>query len=228
MWLILSAPYLRGVSFIILAQDQPAAAAIRSYLRIRDPSLMELLLRRKGLEEDLRRVAGVQHVVSVVSPNLRNNYNLLNWYVVAQPRKALVMWCRQECFLVDGQGFVFKKIDAQKNASLPRIEDPSSADLSSAQSLEDELAFITIKKALAGLGELSPRRITLLENEPVYRFYFDEGWYAIFDAIEDPALQAKKLLEFLKAEFPDRASRSAIEYLDVRIGERVYLKRRGQ
>jgi hypothetical protein len=160
--------------------------------------------------------------------------------VTLTERTPFALWCDSgtgtECFLIDETGVVFAPGETAASSSLATRYvfagdlSTSSAPLSNAPygevfAGEHFSAMVELLKNLhdAGIEALGAR----LESGSDFTVSISEGFYLKVSHEEDPQTLAKNLLLILSTEAL-KDKRGDLEYVDLRFGNRVYYKFKGQ
>lgn len=148
--------------------------------------------------------------------------------IEATHREAVGIWCfkkQQECFYFDEEGMAFDQAADSSGTLLLMVEDRVRENKKIGEQVaEPELTawLLRLRQALDG-AKIGLAKAVI----PAEQFRVDikttEGWEIYFNVLDDLDSQIKALTVFLanKVSFEQR---SQLQYIDVRIPQRVYFK----
>ena len=141
-------------------------------------------------------------------------------------RKEAGIFCRGECYYIDKDGVIFEKAPQTSGTLILAIKDNSAREVEIGKNALDKEfigALINLREDL--LNQLGLKVLDfILESEAVkdLRVNTNEGWYILFDRSRDLKSQLQALILVLEEKI--KSGRKNLEYVDLRIENRVYYK----
>lgn len=141
-------------------------------------------------------------------------------------RKEIGIFCKQDCYYIDEQGVAFEKAPQTSGTLILVIKDNSEGEVEIGKNaIEKEFMadLIDLRNYLADQLEL--RVLEFIIESGVsedLRVDTNEGWYILFDRSLDLQNQIEALRLVLEEKIKEE--RSSLEYIDLRIVNRVYYK----
>lgn len=133
----------------------------------------------------------------------------------------------ENCFFADSDGFIFKAAPVLSGGVIPIVYERTERDLKIKDTVFDERALqfiLETKKQLdavnLGLTDFVISGQTLGDLE----ILSPDGWKIILSLDQSPAVQVNALKRVLEEEIEEK--RSQLEYVDLRVENRVYYKLR--
>lgn len=148
--------------------------------------------------------------------------------IEAKHREAIGIWCfkkQQECFYFDEEGVAFDQAADSSGTLLLMVEDGARENKKIGERVaEPELTawLWRLKQAIDGV-KIGLAKAIIPEEQFRVNIKTTEGWEIYFNELDDLDSQMKALTVFLanKVSFEQR---SQLQYIDVRIPQRVYFK----
>lgn len=140
-------------------------------------------------------------------------------------RKEAGIFCRGECYYIDEWGVIFEKAPQTSGTLILSIKDYSQRDTEIGKNVIDEdfmLRLIDLRESLA--EELGLRVLDFIidgESKDL-KINTNEGWYILFDKTREFRNQLDSLKLVLDEKI--KGERKNLEYIDLRIENRVYYK----
>jgi len=141
-------------------------------------------------------------------------------------RKEAGIFCRGECYYIDKNGVIFEKAPQTSGTLILTIKDNSERELEMGKNALDKefmAELIGLREDL--LNQLGLKVIDfIIETDMLKDLKVDtnEGWYILFDRERDLKNQLDALKLVLEEKI--RGDRKELEYIDLRIENRVYYK----
>jgi len=163
-------------------------------------------------------------------PDWREDF--LNHFLVnIEERKKIGIWCgkesEQDCFFFDETGYLFKSVPESKGPFIINVKDEVGAELGLGDKIEDidlVKSLIVIDEKFNELPLLVIETISVINQNHDFILKTNNGWILYFDpkeSVADEFRVFKALLDKEEIKITD-----AIEYIDLRIKNRAYIKRR--
>ena len=149
--------------------------------------------------------------------------------VKIEERKAFARWCSETCYALDESGFIFGAASDIPNVATPY--DFGGALATSTEPIGQTFLpgrFVGVVALLERLGQagFSPERITM-DGAQDFSVRLAEG-YVINATFGSDVGTLVKNLELVLSSDALRGKESQLEYIDLRFGNRVYYKLRGE
>ena len=151
--------------------------------------------------------------------------------VTVTERTQSAVWCQEEeCFALDLYGVIFEKKDAKGNIVLSQQGEGATLMLGDVVIEKNLLVrLFQFIKQVQGLPSLRNAQVkivsvTLISPQRI-SVQVSEGWYMYITPEEDFEWQGTKLNLVLQEKAPTAAEREDIEYIDLRFGDKAFLKR---
>ncbi len=180
----------------------------------------------------------VANFPSIKSASVRRDTGMGNGLVIAlEERTPFAQWCESSsCYLLDDQGVVFTAANGIATSTLPSpyvFSGPLST--TTAVLLSAPLGEVFAGEHFAGLNDFLSRLTAAglhplgakLENETDFSVPLAEGYYIKASYGEEADKLAKNLALILNADAL-RGKSALLEYVDLRFGNRIYYKFKGQ
>lgn len=152
-----------------------------------------------------------------------------------EERDNPVLFCKKEdCAYSDENGFVFEKAPYFSGAVFLKLIDQRNSDddenektiekylglnLMAENEFDKILEFVKLMgKTAGGVSEV------ILKKENIYEFYTQEGWKIILNDKNEPKSAYLNLVTALESNVKDK--RTKLDYIDLRLGNKVYFKYR--
>ena len=142
-------------------------------------------------------------------------------------RKELGIFCKigEDCYYIDEEGVIFEKAPQTSGTLILVIKDSSEKGLELGENVvgkEFMAELIDLRNYLSNqLGLKVLDFVINLDSLKDLRVGIHEGWYVLFDGSRDFKNQLEALGLVLEEKIEERGS---LEYIDVRIENRVYYK----
>ena len=159
-----------------------------------------------------------------------------NLTVEINEREAIGIWCRNEsdsstgseqvCFYFDKEGVMFKPALRFSGEIFLTIEDGRSRDFNLADKFDDKELFEKINLARSILDELKfigYSNFFLPQGSFDFWIKTKEGWYIYLDKENDISTQVVALKKLLEEKLPE-SRRQSLQYIDLRVNNRIYYK----
>lgn len=221
-----------GISKI--AEDQATSVVLSTVF----PALGRFQIRNVFLVKGVRTEQALASAFPLVQKADLTRELFRKIVVNVEEKRPQAVWCKDEdaapCFFVDEKGIAFEEMNAVPDGMLEIrssktndaglrdiVIDPTvlqaifsfrSGALASSTFQEEEWSI-----SRAWINGTSKTRMTITNNTG--------SWEAYMDLSQDPAWQAKKLDLTIHREVP-KEKRNKLEYIDVRFGNRAYVKYR--
>jgi len=144
-------------------------------------------------------------------------------------RKPAVFFCQQEkkCAILDKEGKIIELISPTSSLSLVKIEGifhkENNFEIGEEILKKEELEkILTIEKEIDSLFEFKIEKFQPSKEKLIA--FTNEGWKIFFNLKEDILPQIFNLGVIINKKYPSSKEREKIEYIDLRFGEKVYLK----
>lgn len=188
---------------------------------IKVPKSNYFLLSEKKLAEYLKNMFPGLKEVSVIKrfpPNL---------FVEAKDRQKIIVYCgRERCFYLDENGVAFEPAPEIYGGLKIVLKDNSGREAEVGKKmLEPSLIDFMLKTQKLINNDFNISLVDFeINNYPTSDLIAitSEDWKIMFDTNMDPLLQTSALKKILNDKIKDQ--RPALEYIDLRIGNRVYYK----
>ncbi|MFH0852473.1 MAG: hypothetical protein V1845_02640 [bacterium] len=131
----------------------------------------------------------------------------------------------ESCFFVDSEGFIFKNAPILSGGAVPTVYDKTSQDLDLRRTVAnpERLKFIlAVKKELAGVNMILTDFIIASQTLGDLEILTPEGWRILLDTTKSPSSQINALKRVLEEKIKEK--RALLEYVDLRVEDRVYYK----
>lgn len=141
-------------------------------------------------------------------------------------RKEAGIFCRGECYYIDKEGVIFEDAPQTSGTLILMIKDNSESGVEMGRNAIDKefmTELINLREEL--LNQLGLKVIDFIIETDVLkdlRVDTNEGWYILFDGSQDFKNQLQTLKLVLEEKIKE--GRKNLEYVDLRIGNRVYYK----
>jgi cell division septal protein FtsQ len=141
-------------------------------------------------------------------------------------RREAGIFCGNECYYIDKDGVIFEKAPQTSGTLILAIKDNSAREVEigkNALNKEFMGALINLREDL--LNQLGLKALDFIIESNVMkdlRVNTNEGWYILFDRNRDLKNQLQALILALEEKIKE--SRKNLEYVDLRIENRVYYK----
>ena len=150
--------------------------------------------------------------------------------VKIEERNNSAIYCEAEnCAYADESGFVFEKAPYFSGAVFLKLIDQritgKTAEDFIGSSFIEEMEFKKILK-FAGLAAQIGDGIAevILKKENIYEFYTQEGWKIVLNDKNEPQSAYLNLITALEFNIKDK--RTKLDYIDLRLGNKIYFKYR--
>jgi len=142
-------------------------------------------------------------------------------------RKPIANWCQEgSCFYLDEEGVIFE--ETQSRTGLQLKPETGSAELAAGAQIIDKKylsRILDINKQIESHSDVEIKEIIVFDDAKKIKIISSEGWYILFDLDESISTQTSNLFVVLEETIPS-ARRRDLDYIDLRFGNRVYLKYR--
>jgi len=186
-------------------------------------SINILLMTTNGLKNKL-----LKNFPKISAIEIRKNILKRTIAVTITERKGLGIICKENignCFYIDKNGVIFEDAPQTSGSLILLIKDSSSEDFSLGKKILEEQIVGSIADFKEGLFSLTNIKINWFEiyiHPPKEsKVITSEGWYLLLDLTRD----IKKQLSILKTALDEKIKdRKNLEYIDLRIENRIYYK----
>jgi len=159
------------------------------------------------------------------------NKNFFKKYLSVEldEKEAAGVWCKEDsgkCFFFDGNGVLFKAAPKFSGEAFLAIEDGRGRDFNLADAFDDRELFEKVNLTRNILDELKVVGYSGFFLPPgSFEFWVKtkEGWNIYLDKASDIPTQLVALKKFLDEKLP-ASRRQTIEYVDLKINNRIYYK----
>lgn len=141
-------------------------------------------------------------------------------------RKEAGIFCRKDCYYIDENGAIFEEAPQTSGTLILAIKDNSEGEIEIGKNAIDKAfmaELINLKNDL--LNQFGLKVLDFIIETDVLkdlRANTNEGWYILFDRERDLKNQLQALKLVLEGKIKD--GRKNLEYVDLRIENRVYYK----
>lgn len=168
----------------------------------------------KGIRQEFPKVASVK--VQRVSLHAVE--------IVVSERSEVLVWCGDRCFATDNMGVAFEEVEGPGALTLYG----EAAELrDSVLAPERVVLILAVKDSLENLSGMKEANITIpslkIVSEQTVQAMTSEAWEVYVSTSEDIAWQVSKFEAVFDRELTEDR-RARLEYVDVRFGDRAYLK----
>jgi hypothetical protein len=156
-----------------------------------------------------------------------------NLTIEINEREIFGIWCKyiesgenQQCFYFDDSGNMFKPAPKLSSEIFLIIEDGRGRDFKLTDTFDDKELFEKINLARNILDELKFIRYSnFFLPQGSFEFWIKtrEGWYVYLDKESDISTQLVSLKKFLEEKLSE-SRRQTLQYIDLRINNRIYYK----
>lgn len=146
-------------------------------------------------------------------------------------RKAIGIWClikKSACYFYDEENVAFSEAPSSSGHIFTTVNDHTDRSITIGQNIgEDEwLKIVSEIKKILQFGGISVKSFEFgAENQFDFTVITSEGWSILYTKNEQNKKQTNILLAFLKEKMTP-AIRANLEYVDLRIADRIYYKTR--
>ena len=148
--------------------------------------------------------------------------------VSEEEREAIGIWCKgSDCFYFDKEGVIFEESPKSSGSLLISIEDArgTAANLGSAVLSESQIASAQdAQRLVKGNFPFAVSSILVRTGEE-YELLTTEGWRVLLNKTDGLEYQLSNLKYVIDEEIKTR--RGELEYVDLRLGNRVFYKYKG-
>jgi len=141
-------------------------------------------------------------------------------------RKEAGIFCRGECYYIDKDGVIFEKAPQTSGTLILTIKDNSEKEVEMGKNALDKEFMAELIDLKEGLLNQSGLKVIdfIIETDVLKDLRVDtnEGWYILFDRARDLRSQLQALILVLEEKIKE--GRKNLEYIDLRIENRVYYK----
>jgi hypothetical protein len=174
----------------------------------------------------LAAVAGVFLYFFFIADRFRaNEANVSIIGAVNEEREAIGIWCkRNDCFYFDKKGIIFEEAPKSSGSLLILIEDArdTAASIGSAVLNESQIALAEdSQRLLKGNFPFAVSSIVIRAGD-AYELLTTEGWRVLLNNSDSLEYQLSNLKYLLDKEIKER--RRELDYVDLRLGNRLYYK----
>jgi len=131
-----------------------------------------------------------------------------------------------ECYYIDEEGIIFERAPQTSGVLVLVIKDESSAraELGKNVIAKESIAnFVNLREYLSAQLNLRALDFVIKSDAPGdLKVHTNEGWYILFDASRDLKDQLQNLKLVLEEKIKEE--RKNLEYVDLRIENRIYYK----
>lgn len=143
-----------------------------------------------------------------------------------EERERLGIVCKEEkCFYIDKQGFIFEDAPQTSGSLILLIKDFSQREYSLGDQIFEEKIINSIYEIRESIFPETGIRVLELNIASLpaieLKAMTNEGWYILFDLTRDIKTQLLSLKAALQEKIKDR---KGLEYVDLRIENRIYYK----
>jgi len=153
--------------------------------------------------------------------------------IVIEEREAIGVWCSgRECFYFDKHGIIFEEAPKSTGSLILSIQDgrkmagSDPAILGEAVLNGGQISFFQEAKDLVSRNFPFNVRKFIITEKSDFELITSETWRVLLDKKESPEYQLSNLKYLLDEEIKTR--RLELEYVDLRLGNRLYYKYRGE
>lgn len=152
-----------------------------------------------------------------------------NLTIEINEREAIGIWCKNEsnkCFYFDKEGVMFKPALRFSGEIFLTIEDNRGRDFNLADSFDDKELFEKVNLTRSILDELKfigYSNFFLPKGSFEFWIKIKEGWHIYLDKESDISIQLVSLKKLLEEKLPE-SRRQTLEYIDLRVNNRIYYK----
>lgn len=139
-------------------------------------------------------------------------------------RKEVGIFCRGDCYYIDKKGVIFETAPQTSGTLILVIKDSSDGEMRIGDNVVEEefiAELIDLRTYLSNQLSLKALDFAIDASEDL-KVNTHEGWYILFDKARDLQNQLTALELVLKEKV--REARKNLEYIDLRIENRVYYK----
>jgi len=161
--------------------------------------------------------------------NVKKNLFSKNLTIEINEREPAGIWCKDsddKCFYFDNSGVMFKAASKFSGEVILIIEDARIRDFSLSDEFDDKELLEKIdltKSVLDELKFIGYSNFFLPQNSFEFWIKTKEGWYVYLDKETDISTQLVALKKFLEEKISANR-RQALQYIDLRVNNRIYYK----
>ena len=173
----------------------------------------------------------LQSSILVSLPKIKNadikkvDKNVLEIYV--EEREVTGVWCRDnECFYFDKGGVIFEQAPRSFGSLIVSVTDERDIEPNLGSVVLGKAQVDLVREAHRLLGNNFPFGVRgiIITHDAEFEILTSENWRVLLDKNEDIEYQLSNLKYVLDEEIGTR--RGELEYVDLRLGNRVYYKYR--
>ena len=173
----------------------------------------------------------LQSSILVSLPKIKNadikkiDKNVLEIYV--EEREVTGVWCRDnECFYFDKEGVIFEQAPRSFGSLMVSVTDERDIEPNLGSAVLRGAQVDLVREAHRLLGNNFPFGVRgiIITQDVEFEILTSENWRVLLDKNEDIDYQLSNLKYVLDEEIGTR--RGELEYVDLRLGNRVYYKYR--
>jgi len=151
--------------------------------------------------------------------------------ITVEERGAIGVWCGRagECFYFDKSGVIFEESPKSTGSLILAIQDErsqlSGSDPDSLGEIvvsSDEINFFQETKGLISRNFPFNAQLFIITEKSEFELQTSENWRVFLNKKESPQYQVSNLKYLLDEEIKNR--RWELDYVDLRLGNRVYYK----
>ena len=169
-------------------------------------------------------------------------YNIVD--IMVEERNAIGVWCRtSDCFYFDADGVIFVQAPKSFGSLMINVQDErysiltgtvlgdiaqrslDEIDLGDIVLTTEQVAFAQEAQGLVSRNFPFSIRTFLITKDAEYEILTSEGWRVLLDKNEEAEYQLSNLKYVLDEEIETR--RRELEYVDLRLGNKVYYRYQG-
>jgi len=159
----------------------------------------------------------------IASVEIEKTTDILN--ISLEERKVLGVWCQgSDCFYFDKEGVIFEEAPRSFGSLMITVEDErdGEANMGSVVLGHEQVAFIKEARGLLSRNFPFSVHTFVITKKGEYEILTSEGWRVLLDKSAGVEYQLSNLKYVLDEAIADQ--RGELEYVDLRLGNRVYYK----
>lgn len=145
--------------------------------------------------------------------------------ITVEERGMIGVWCSMgECFYFDKKGVIFEQAPKSTGSLILAVEDARNFDhnLGDTVLTSAEVTFLEEARGLISRNFPFDAQLFIITQKSEFEILTSENWRVFLNKKESPQYQLSNLKYLLDEEIKNR--RRELDYVDLRLGNRVYYK----